>query len=82
MKNFIPPQAFVWVCHIAISIWYIVVYLQYNKDKDVQDCIVKVAEGGDDEGTETCQRLLKFQTAPLSFVWVSFLLEVLIQTCE
>lgn len=82
MKNYIPPQAFVWVCHIAVSIWYIVVYLQFDKDKEVQDCRVKVQESGDNEEREMCEHLLKFQTAPLSFVWITFLLEVIIQTRE
>ncbi|KAF9453985.1 hypothetical protein P691DRAFT_811766 [Macrolepiota fuliginosa MF-IS2] len=79
MKSFWKPQVFVLVCHIAICIWYIIVYGQLNNDKEVQDCKEKVLEGGGDEESETCQNLLSFRTAPLSFVWLSFLLEGLIQ---
>lgn len=81
MKNYIKPQAFVWACHIAICIWYIVVYYQFNKDR-ARDCKDMLVEGDDGNETESCRHLLAFRTAPLGFVWLSFLLGALVQTCE
>lgn len=80
MKSFWGPQLFVWACHIGICIWHIVVYYQVDKDKEVQDCKDKIKEDSHDEDVEFCRHLVSYQGAPLAYIWLTFILETVIQT--
>ncbi|KAJ3577015.1 hypothetical protein NP233_g13 [Leucocoprinus birnbaumii] len=82
MKKFWQPQIFVWVCHIGIGIWYIVVYYQVSNDEQMHDCQDKIREDGDDVDSdiELCRELVSFRGAPLPYVLTSFILQFVIQT--
>lgn len=81
MKDFWKPQAFVWIVHIGICIWYLVVYYQVIRDKKVRDCEEKIEEeDSDDEDVELCRHLVSFRGAPLPYVWITFIVQTVVQT--
>lgn len=78
MKNFWKPQAFVWLCHIGIGIWYLVTY--YRVYRDERHCREDISERAEDSDAELCQHLLSFGGAPLPYVWATFIIQTVIQT--
>lgn len=80
MKNFWKPEAFVWLCHIGIGIWYLITYYQIYRDERTQHCINERAEDGDIVGAGLCWHLLSFSGAPLPYVWVTFVVQTVVQT--
>ncbi|KAJ3570910.1 hypothetical protein NP233_g4103 [Leucocoprinus birnbaumii] len=81
MKNFWKPQAFVWICHIGVCIWYIVVYYQVGRDERVRNCKREVDdEDSEDANEDICEHLLGFRGAPLPYVWITFVVQTVIQT--
>ncbi|KAJ3577014.1 hypothetical protein NP233_g14 [Leucocoprinus birnbaumii] len=80
MKNFWKPQAFVWLCQFGLGIWYIAVYYRVSIDEERHDCKRETKEDSDDPGVELCQENVSFDGAPLSYVLVSFILQMIVQT--
>ncbi|KAF5348272.1 hypothetical protein D9756_010468 [Leucocoprinus leucothites] len=80
MKQFWKTEAFVWICHIGIGVWSIIVYYRVIKDEKVQDCRDKIKEDSDDESVELCRDLLSFRGAPLPYIWATSIVETVIQT--
>ena len=80
MKNFWKPEVFVWLCHIGIGIWYLITYYQIYRDERTQHCINERAEDDDIAGAGLCWHLLSFGGAPLPYVWVTFVVQTVVQT--